>query len=60
MLHSSDAGEYSVLSSYAPGYAYDDFSDINSKLYLMSPIINPVRVNGFEVDHNGFIVYKQT
>ena len=58
MLHSSDAGEYSVLSSYAPGYSHDDYSDINSILNLMSPIISGIRVNGFTDEHSGIIEYR--
>ena len=31
MLHDSDAGEYSVLSTYAPGYGQADITDYFSE-----------------------------
>ena len=33
LLHSCDAGEYSVLTSYAIAYIIDDYSDYESETY---------------------------
>ena len=33
-LHSCDAGEYSVITAYAPGYTPNDFYDDNSQSYI--------------------------
>ena len=33
LLHSCDAGEHSVLTTYADGYHTDDESDYNAEIY---------------------------
>ena len=43
MLHSCDAGEYAVITAYAPGFEMEDIMDGYSKANLLDLSINAMR-----------------